>query len=52
MILEIATLDVILGQEVTFEADFEIAQQFIVQIDGYQWHELQRCIENPIVMYY
>ena len=47
MILEIATLDVILGQEAAFEADFEIAQQFIVQIDGYQWHELQRCIEKP-----
>lgn len=46
MILEIATLDVIPGQESAFEADFKIAQQYIVQIDGYKWHELRRCIER------
>ena len=46
MILEVAILDVIQGQESYFERDFTIAQQFICQTSGYIEHELQKCIEN------
>ena len=47
MILEVATLDVIPGQERDFEAAFAEAQVIVASIDGYLGHELQRCIENP-----
>ena len=47
MILEVATLDVRPGQEREFEVAFAEAQDIIASIDGYQGHELQRCIENP-----
>ena len=46
MILEIATLDVIKGQEAEFEAAFSIASKIIASMDGYISHELQRCLEN------
>lgn len=47
MILEVATLDVIPGQETSFETAFREAQAIIAGMHGYISHELQRCIENP-----
>jgi heme-degrading monooxygenase HmoA len=47
MILELAMLDVILGQEDNFEAAFATASNIISSMPGYLGHELQRCIENP-----
>jgi heme-degrading monooxygenase HmoA len=46
MILEVATLDVIPGQEPAFEAAFREASAIIVASPGYITHELQRCLEN------
>jgi heme-degrading monooxygenase HmoA len=47
MILEVATLDVIAGQEARFQDDFEHAQAIIASMNGYIGHQLQRCIETP-----
>lgn len=47
MILEVAILDVIPGQEAQFQADFQQAQHIISAMPGYRGHELQRCIEKP-----
>lgn len=47
MILEVAILDVIPGQEDQFQADFQQAQHIIAAMPGYLGHELQRCIEQP-----
>ncbi len=47
MILEVAILDVKLGQENEFEAAFRKAQRIISSIQGYVSHQLQNCIENP-----
>lgn len=47
MILEVAILDVIAGQEQAFQADFEKAQSIIASMKGYLGHELQRCLETP-----
>lgn len=46
MILEIAILDVRPGETEAFEADFRKAQTLVAQIEGYQRHELSRCLEN------
>jgi heme-degrading monooxygenase HmoA len=46
MILEVAILDVRLGEEAAFERDFAKASALISSIDGYFSHELQRCIEQ------
>ena len=46
MILEVATLDVIAGNEAEFEAVFRIASEIIAGMDGYVSHELQRCLER------
>ncbi|MEM6698351.1 MAG: antibiotic biosynthesis monooxygenase, partial [Bacteroidota bacterium] len=46
MILEIAILEVKAGMETSFEADFEVASQYIASIDGYISHSLQRCLEQ------
>ena len=46
MILEVAQLDVIAGQEAAFEAAFEQAQAIIASMRGYLSHELQRCVEH------
>ncbi len=46
MILEVATLDIIPGQEASFQKDFEQARKIIAAMPGYVSHELQRCIEN------
>lgn len=47
MILEVAPLDVIPGQEAAFEAAFREAQTIIAGMQCYISHELQHCIENP-----
>lgn len=46
MILEVAILDVKLGQEKAFEATFNEAQNIISSMKGYISHQLQKCIEN------
>jgi len=45
MILEVAMLQVRLGQEAEFESAFGAAQKIISSMPGYIGHELQRCIE-------
>ena len=47
MILEVAILDVIPGQESSFHKDFQRAEQIISSMPGYLEHQLKRCIENP-----
>ena len=47
MILEVALLDVIPGQESRFQRSFVEAQKIISSIPGYMGHELRRCIETP-----
>jgi heme-degrading monooxygenase HmoA len=47
MVLEVAILDVIPGQENDFERAFDEAQKFISVQQGYVEHELKRCIERP-----
>ncbi len=46
MILEVAILDVIQGQENEFQAAFAKASPIISSILGYVSHQLQRCIEK------
>ena len=46
MVLEVAILDVIPGQESDFEQAFDEAQKFISVQQGYVEHELKRCIER------
>ena len=46
MILEVAALDVIPGQEQDFEAAFVIASQIISATPGYISHQLQHCLEK------
>ncbi len=46
MILEVAILDVKLGQEAEFEAAFMKAQAIITSMNGYVSHQLQRCVED------
>lgn len=47
MILEVARLDVIPGEEARFQDDFRRAQSIISSMKGYVSHQLQRCIETP-----
>ena len=47
MILEVAMLDVIPGEEANFEAAFSEARTIIASMHGYHHHELKRCIEAP-----
>ena len=47
MILEVAILDVISGQESDFQRSFAEAQEIISSMPGYISHELKRCIEKP-----
>ncbi len=47
MILEVAILDVISGQEKSFELAFAKAQKIISSMQGYVSHQLQQCIEKP-----
>jgi heme-degrading monooxygenase HmoA len=46
MILEVAILDVIPGQENEFQAAFAKAPPIISSMSGYVSHQLQRCVEK------
>lgn len=46
MILEVAILDVIPGQEREFPAAFTQASSIIASVKGYVSHQLQRCLET------
>jgi heme-degrading monooxygenase HmoA len=46
MILEVAILDVIQGQENEFQTAFAKASPIISSMPGYVSHQLQRCIEK------
>ena len=46
MILEAAMLQVKRGMEAEFEAAFRKASAIISSMEGYQSHELQRCLET------
>ena len=46
MILELALLYVLEGQEQHFERDFEEAGQYISTIAGYIRHTLHKCLEE------
>ena len=46
MILEVAVLNVIPGQEDDFLKAFFIAKDIISKMEGYISHQLKRCIEN------
>ena len=46
MILEVATLDVIPGREIEFEAAFREARSIIASMQGFVSLELSRCIEQ------
>jgi heme-degrading monooxygenase HmoA len=46
MVLEVATLDVIPGQEAEFERSFSDAEKIISSMPGYSGHELKRCLEK------
>lgn len=47
MILEVAILEVVPGQESEFEAAFAKAQEIIASMRGYLDHRLSRCMERP-----
>ena len=47
MILEIAVLNVELGETANFESAFAEAQGNISSMKGYLSHELKRCLEVP-----
>lgn len=47
MILEVAILDVIAGQELQFQHSFAEAEKIISSVPGYVNHDLKRCVENP-----
>ena len=46
MILEVAVLQVVKGQEKAFEEDFLLAGRYISSVDGYRSHSLRKCIEQ------
>ena len=46
MILEVAILNVKVGQEADFEAAFTTASPIIASMKGYRRHELRRCVES------
>ncbi|PZD72538.1 hypothetical protein C1752_03702 [Acaryochloris thomasi RCC1774] len=48
MILEVAILDVIPGQEVKFEQAFSQAQPLIASVSGYINHDLKSASRNRI----
>lgn len=47
MILEVAILNIRIGQAADFEAAFKQASPIISSMPGYISHELQKCVENP-----
>lgn len=46
MILEVALLNIISGQEEAFEEAFATASAIIAAMPGYVSHEVQRCLEH------
>ena len=46
MILEVAILDVIPGQEADFQRSFAEASAIIASMPGYVSHQLKRCVEK------
>jgi heme-degrading monooxygenase HmoA len=46
MILEVAILNIISGQEAAFEAAFRRAVLILSGMRGYNSHELRRCVEH------
>lgn len=46
MILEVAVLNIISGEELEFEQAFIHASKIIASIPGYISHDLQKCIET------
>ncbi len=46
MILEVAILDIIPGQENRFQEAFTVASPIIASMPGYLSHQLQRCVEK------
>jgi heme-degrading monooxygenase HmoA len=46
MILEIAILSVIPDKTDAFERDMKTAAAYISMTDGYQWHEVRRCMDE------
>jgi heme-degrading monooxygenase HmoA len=46
MILEVAILNVIPGEQTAFESAFTIAAPILTSMPGYIAHELRLCIEN------
>jgi heme-degrading monooxygenase HmoA len=46
MILEVAILDVIAGQEDEFQSTFAKASDIISSLPGYVSYQLQRCVEK------
>lgn len=46
MILEVAMLNIKVGETTAFEAAFKQASSIIASMDGYIHHELQRCLED------
>jgi heme-degrading monooxygenase HmoA len=46
MILEVAILNVIPGQENDFIKAFSKAEKIIAKMSGYRGHQLKRCLEN------
>lgn len=47
MILEVAILNVKVGETAAFETAFSQAQSIIARMPGYVEHELQKCVEKP-----
>lgn len=45
-VLEVAILDVKSGQAAAFEQAFQTASTIIAAMPGYQFHQLQRCLEQ------
>jgi heme-degrading monooxygenase HmoA len=47
MVLEVAILNIRVGQAAEFEAAFRQASPIIASMPGYISHELQKCLETP-----
>ena len=47
MVLEVAVLDVVPGQEAEFEQTFPKAAPILQSMQGYRSHRLERCVETP-----
>ena len=46
MILEVAVLEVIPGQEAQVEQNFQVAREIIAGMPGCRKHQLQKCLER------